>query len=341
MKLKKIKSLIFASVAVLIVTSCATTSNTSSSAADETDSSIITDITEEIEQDSGSGSKVRKEPKPISVQNTSNQQETQFKELLKRIDIKVISSPKTTMVNKPFSVPYIINVSDENGGIADLDITVTWPVGRSNNTLTYSSAQIKTDVSGNATFSAAAPKFAVKDVITFYPSPVSSSSNIVKAAYEAAVTAQYAAKSNYINYPGGVLFVYDFNEKGRAGSNNFTMLQTLRNSGVNVGNSPISDTSYFEKPVYDLYKATYDIVGKAYKFMVIGSFKYAEPAVETEEGATVKLTADITCVDMNNGNVIYKTIFSESVTDNNKWNAEQKCRKILAEKAADAIVYGM
>ena len=52
-------------------------------------------------------------------------------------------------------------------------------------------------------------------------------------------------------------------------------------------------------------------------------------------------TADITCVDMNNGNVIYKTIFSESVTDKNKWNAEQKCRKILAEKAADAIVYGM
>ena len=340
MKLQELKNLLFVSAAFFLVASCATTSNTASSA-EEADNTIITDITEEIEQDTSSGSKVRKEPKPISVQNTSNQQETEFKELLKKIDIKVVSSPKTTMVDKAFSVPYIINVSDENGGIADLDITVTWPVGRSNNTLTYSSTQIKTDVSGNAIFSAAVPKFAVKDVVTFYPSPVSSSSNIVKAAYEAAVTAQYAVKSNYINYPGGVLYVYDFNEKGKAGSNNFTMLQTLRNSGVNVGNSPISDTSYFEKPVYDLYKATYDIVGKAYKFMVIGSFKYAEPSRETEEGTTVKVTEDITCVDMNNGNVIYKTIFSESVTDKNKWNAEQKCRKILAEKAADAIVYGM
>ncbi|MCI6315856.1 MAG: hypothetical protein MR877_01665, partial [Spirochaetia bacterium] len=180
MKLQELKNLLFVSAAFFLVASCATTSNTASSA-EEADNTIITDITEEIEQDTSSGSKVRKEPKPISVQNTSNQQETEFKELLKKIDIKVVSSPKTTMVDKAFSVPYIINVSDENGGIADLDITVTWPVGRSNNTLTYSSTQIKTDVSGNAIFSAAVPKFAVKDVVTFYPSPVSSSSNIVKA----------------------------------------------------------------------------------------------------------------------------------------------------------------
>ena len=44
---------------------------------------------------------------------------------------------------------------------------------------------------------------------------------------------------------------------------------------------------------------------------------------------------------MNNGNILYKTSFTETVTDKNKWTADQKCRKILAEKAADAIVYGM
>lgn len=104
MKLQELKNLLFVSAAFFLVASCATTSNTASSA-EEADNTIITDITEEIEQDTSSGSKVRKEPKPISVQNTSNQQETEFKELLKKIDIKVVSSPKTTMVDKAFSVP--------------------------------------------------------------------------------------------------------------------------------------------------------------------------------------------------------------------------------------------
>ena len=103
MKLQELKNLLFVSAAFFLVASCATTSNTASSA-EEADNTIITDITEEIEQDTSSGSKVRKEPKPISVQNTSNQQETEFKELLKKIDIKVVSSPKTTMVDKAF--PY-------------------------------------------------------------------------------------------------------------------------------------------------------------------------------------------------------------------------------------------
>lgn len=339
MKINIARYLTIASMAAFFITSCATTKSVTQEETKEIQDTTI--ISDEIEEDSIVVEKVRKEPKPISVQNTSNQQEIEFKELLNKIELKIVSSPKTTSVNKAFSVPYIINVSDENGGVADLDITVNWPVGKSNNTVTYSSTQIKTDVSGNATFTPAAPKFAVKDQVTFYPSPVSSSSNIIKAAYDVAISAPYAAKSNYINYPGGVLFVYDFKENGRADSNNFTMLQTLRNSGVNVGNSPISDTSYFDKPINELYKATYDIVGQAYKFMVMGSFKYAEPATETENGFTVKLTADITCVDMNTGNVIYKTSFSESVTDKNKWNADQKCRKLLAEKAADAIVYGM
>ncbi|MBQ1629506.1 MAG: hypothetical protein II098_10200 [Treponema sp.] len=285
--------------------------------------------------------KVIKEPKPISVQNTSNQLETEFKNLLKRIELKVESSPKATTANRGFNAPYVVTVKDENGPVAGLELTVNWPIGRTNDTVTYSATRIKTDSEGKVSFTPAAPKFAVKDKVTFYPSPVSSSSQIVKAAYETAVSAPYAVKSEYLGYPGGLLYTYDFNEKGNPTTNNFLLLQSLRNIGVNVGNSPVSDTSYFNMPVSELYKETYNIVGKSYKFMVMGAFKYAAPAEETADGATVTLTADITCIDMNNGNILYKTSFTETVTDKNKWTADQKCRKILAEKAADAIVYGM
>lgn len=334
--MKKLKSIKVASICLIaiFIASCASTPKPSDSQAAHDDNLVS-------QGGSVQDAKVIREPKPISVQNTSNQLEKNFKDKLNDLEIKITTSPKTTVVGKAFSSPYTVQVKDSAGPVSGFDLTVNWPAGSANGTITYSTAQLKTDDEGKAVFTPSAPKFAVKDSVTFYPTPVSSSPAIVQAAYERAVTAPYAVKSSYIGYPGGVLFTYDFNEKGNPTTNNFTFLQTLRNLGVNVGNSPVSDTSYFNKPVSELYKATYDITGAAYKFMVSGTFKYASPAVETEDGVTVTLTADITCVDMKNGNVLYKTVFSETTTDKTKWNAEQKCRKILAEKAADAIIYGM
>lgn len=337
LKMKKIRGVltILGTAGLLLLASCATVSSAASSGSNDDDGLISQESTSQPE------GKIIKEPKPISVQNTSNQLETEFKNLLKRIELKVESSPKATVANKAFRTPYVVTVKDENGPVAGLELTVNWPIGRTNDTVTYSAARIKTDEEGKVSFTPAAPKFAVKDKVTFYPSPVSSSSIIVKAAYETAVSAPYAVKSEYLGYPGGLLYTYDFNEKGNPTTNNFLLLQSLRNIGVNVGNSPVSDTSYFNMPVSELYRETYNIVGKSYKFMVMGAFKYAAPAEETADGATVTLIADITCVDMSNGNILYKTSFTETVTDKNKWTADQKCRKILADKAADAIVYGM
>ena len=333
MKKAKITELLFIGASLSILASCATTK-----VVENTDSSATI-----IEEEIPVVEKVRKEPKQISVQNTSNQQEIAFKVLVDSLELKVSSRPKTVYSNKNFDSPYIVTVTGKDGPAKDLDITVSYPSSRTNDTITFNNIQLKTDSEGKITFKPEKSSFAVKSEVTFYPTPISSNSNIVQASYNAAVKAPYVVKSSYVTYPYGILYVYDFNEKGRPTTNNFTLLQSLRNAGVSVGNSPISDTSYFNKPVSELYAANHNIVGNMYNFLVIGSFKYAEPAVENAEKstATVKLVADITCVDMKNGNVIYKTSFEESATDKTKWNAEQKCRKLLAEKATDAIIYGM
>ena len=333
MKKAKITELLFIGASLSILASCATTK-----VVENTDSSATI-----IEEEIPVVEKVRKEPKQISVQNTSNQQEIAFKELVDSLELKVSSRPKTVYSNKNFDSPYIVTVTGKDGPAKDLDITVSYPSSRTNDTITFNNIQLKTNSEGKITFKPEKSSFAVKSEVTFYPTPISSNSNIVQASYNAAVKAPYVVKSSYVTYPYGILYVYDFNEKGRPTTNNFTLLQSLRNAGVSVGNSPISDTSYFNKPVSELYAANHNIVGNMYNFLVIGSFKYAEPAVENAEKstATVKLVADITCVDMKNGNVIYKTSFEESATDKTKWNAEQKCRKLLAEKATDAIIYGM
>lgn len=329
----KFSELLFIGLSLSLIASCATTKSASDD--NKANTPVIEDITETVTE------KVKKEPKQIAVKNTTNQQESAFKELVDSIELKVVSKPKTVYAKKPFNTSYVVNVSNAEGPVKDFDITVSYPTSRTNDTITYNNIQLKTDEKGNITFSPDVPKFAVKDEVTFYPTPVSSNSAVVQAAYNAAVKAPYAVKSNYVTYPYGILFVYDYNESGKPTTNNFTLLQSLRNSGVSVGNAPVSSTSYFSKPISELYTATHSIVGNAYNFLVSGTFKYAEPAVEAEGSATVKLVADITCVDMKNGNILYQTKIEDSATDKTKWNAEQKCKKTLAEKVSDAIIYGM
>ncbi len=327
---QKTYGLIVIGLAISLFSSCVSTSGVKN-----TDSETI------VEDEVSVKEKVKKEPKQISVQNTSNQQEKAFKELVDSIEIKVISKPKTVYSGKNFDSPYVVSVTNAEGPVKDMNITVSYPTSRTNDTIIYSNIQLKTDENGKISFKPEKSSIAVKDEVTFYPTPISSNSNIVQTSYNAAVKAPYVVRSSYVTYPYGILYVYDFNEKGKAVTNNFTLLQNLRNSGVSVGNSPVSDVSYFNKPISELYTANHNIVGDAYNFLVSGSFKYAEPAVETETDATVKLVADLTCVDMKTGKVIYQTVIEQSATDKNKWAAEQKCRKLLAEKASDAIIYGM
>ena len=80
----KFTKLIALGAGISLLASCATTSNV------KKDSSTPSDSIIEIEETTTE--KVRKEPKPIAVQNTSNQKEKAFKELLSNIDLKVISS---------------------------------------------------------------------------------------------------------------------------------------------------------------------------------------------------------------------------------------------------------
>lgn len=341
MKKSKVSSLVAITAGTALLISCATTSNVSNKTS-KSDSESLIEVEETVPE------KVRKEPKPIVVQNTSNQKETEFKALLSSIELKVVSGQNTKKVIYPgqdFASSYVLLVTDANGPKADVEITVSYPASRSNDTISYGSVQLKTDAEGKITFKPEPSSIAVKDKVTFYPTPVSSTPAIVQEAYNAAVTSPYVIKSNYTKWPGGILYVYDFNENGKPTTNNFTMLQNLRNAGINAGNCPVSDTSYFNKSVNDLYKAcidmTYGEIKNSASFLIMGSFKHAEPVVENADSATVTMTCEVTCVDMKSCNVLYKTSATETATDKTKWNAEQKAKKALADKVSEAIIYGM
>lgn len=332
---KTIKYIILTQAVSLLIASCATTSTATKT---QSQSEVI-EISED-EEASSERKEEKREAKPLSVKTKTNQQETEFIKKLSDIDIKLLSSPKPIFQTQNFKTPYTVLVEDSNGPVSDFDITVSFPSSKTKDSVIYETVQLKTDSEGKISFKPKTPEFALKDKVTFYPSPVNSTQAMVNASYDLAVTAPYLVKSSNLWYQG-ILYVYDFNENGKPTSNSTQLLTTLRNSGVNVGNAPISSTSYYDKPMSQLYKDCFTIVGNSCRFLVAGSIKFAEPVKETENGFTCTLNADISCFNMKNGEELCAFQITETVSNLNRYKAISECKNLLAEKIAEEIMYGM
>ena len=337
MNMTKPTSIALLTLSTLLFASCVSSPKQENKSIEERDSNIEEEST----------GKIIREPKILTVVDTENEEEKEFKSMLKKIQLRVISSPEKeeVYVGSAFSSPYVVSVTDKNGPVKNFDITVSWPTSRSGGALIYSTASVKTDSDGKIFFNPGLPSVPAKDTITFYPAPPTSSPELTREAMESSVSSPYRVKSKYIKRPGGILFVYDYNEKGNPTTNNFSLLQNLRNAGVNAGNAPVSDSSYFVRPVHDVYRACVNItqgeIKKAANFLVVGTFKWEKPAQEDENETTVTLTANFSCIDMSDGSVKYSSTITESVTDRSKRNAETACRSLLAAKVAEEIIYGM
>lgn len=319
------KSLVLSSLIIASFTSCVSTNVSNNTQVEE-------EVTEKV---------VKKEPKPIAVKNKANQLETDFIEKLKDIELKVVSSPRQIYKTKEFTSAYVVMAQNQEGPVQDLKITVSYPISRKDNTIVYDLKEFTTDEKGSISFKPeGVQNFAAQDVVTFYPTPVTNSSTVVQASYDVAVTSPWLVKSDYTWY-SGLLYVYDFNENNRPTTNSFYLLQDLRNAGLNVGNAPLSNTSYFDKPLTDLYNDTKEIVGNSQKFMVYGSLKFQKPVEQTDSGYSCTLVADISCIEMKTGSVFYKFQLTETALEKNKYDSVDKCKSRLAEKVANALIYGM
>lgn len=334
MKKLTLNKILLTGAAALVISSCASTPKSGDVKNNDNIIEIVEEnsVTEEVSE--------RREAKPLSVKNKTNQQEQEFLSKLADLELKLVSSPKGIVQTQAFKAPFVVKAENSNGPVADLDITVSFPSSKTKDSVIFDTVQLKTDSLGQISFKPDTPGCAVKSEVTFYPTPVNSTSEMIKAATNNAVSAPWLVKSVNV-WSQGLIYVYDFNEKGNPGSNSTYILSKLRNNGVNVGNSPISSTSYYEKPVSQLYKDTYAIVGNSCKFMVFGSVKFAEPVVESANGFSCKLVADIKCIDMKNGSELCQFTITETNSDKNRWTCIDKCKSNLSEKVAEQIIYGM
>ena len=269
-------------------------------------------------------------------------EQNEFLTKISAIALSVSSFPKQTVKHVAFSSAYTLLVKDSEGkAVSDMSITISYPVSRTDDVVIYDTTVLKTDENGRIDFMPEIPTSSFDDVVTFYPTPVNSNSETVEAARAASVTAPYKVRTD-LTKKSGIIYVFDFDENGRALTNSRYILRDFINSSVRSGNSPIPSPNYLNKSIDALYKATRAIVGDSAGFMVSGSVKFAAPSERKDDGTyACTLAADVVCIDMQNGEVLYKTHQTASEIGSSQYLAVEACRKKIASQTVHAILYGM
>ena len=175
------------------------------------------------------------------------------------------------------------------------------------------------------------------------PQDVNASDEVViNAIQQKKITKDIKIKSDIIN-KGAVLFVWEYNEKGRPTGNSYNILSELRKRGITLtGNAPVSDFSYIEKPLSELYQANFEIIGSTmYGYLLSGTLKFEQPVTKVEDGYTCTLVFQLDGIDMKTGDVIFSTTQSHSAQGSNWNNCVSKCKNELTVKIVDELIYGL
>lgn len=297
-----------------------------------------------------------------TVIETKNLKEIEYAESLKNISIKSISVPKEIIKGKKFKEPFKFSVSkihnieseltEENFAtqtetpVANFKVNIKYPSSKEKNDLQFSTIELISDENGIISFNPEDTNFTCNSSIELFPvvpEDVNASDEVViNALQQKKITQDIKIKSDIIN-KGAVLFVWEYNEKGRPTGNSYSILSELRKRGITLtGNAPVSDVSYIEKTLSELYDANYEIIGSTtYGYLLSGTLKFEQPVTKVEDGYTCTLVFQLDGIDMKTGDVIFSTTQSHSATGSNWNNCVSKCKNELTVKIIDELIYGL
>lgn len=332
MKLKKIT--LISAISIILLASCATKPveekapktepvETQKTLEDETENVVVNTYEEDEVEDV-----IEPTPEEIFLEDISN------------VFVKFTSVPKIANINRAFSGPFTVIVTDKNGvPLTDYILSVSYPSSKKDGVVSFTEIEVTTDENGTYSFTPEKPTFGCAEKITIYPTPLNDS--VKEQSLAKGATADWKVRSDIIN-KGAVLFIWDFNEKNRPVNNSYDVLSEFRSRGMTmVGNAPINETSYIGKSLNTLYKENYEIIEDSYGYLIVGTIKFTKPVEPCDDGYLCSLIAEIDAVSMKNGKKVFTSTFTQEATGKN-WNTcVTKCKEELAEKIVDALVYGL
>ena len=273
-----------------------------------------------------------------------NTKDTQFIKELENVNLKLSSSPKATVTGTAFNTAFSVTVTGKDGAVLSAyPVTVSYPSAKTEGKISFATAELISDQNGLCTFTAEKPDFACDEKITFYPTPVSDSKETLEAAEKKSVSAEWKVKSD-ITKKGAVLFIWEFNERGRPTGNSYGVLSKLKAWGIwNVGNAPVNEPSDIGKPLTTLYKENYEIIEDQYGYLICGTIKFSQPvtALESGDGYCCTMVAEISAVNMKNGKVVYTNNYEQYAEGSNWNNVTQTCKDKISKTIADSLIFGL
>ena len=271
-------------------------------------------------------------PKVIKVKLLP--EENAFLEKLNNIVITVEKAPKETSINKAFVSPFAVKVMNGENVEADYKLKVSYCNDGETKT-----EIVSTDKKGICSFEPEVPVCGANTYLSFEPYFDSNNSIITTACQNKKVNIPYKVKGKIFD-KGAILFVWDYNEKDRAVNNSYDILSEMRGRGIWMcGNAPVCETTYFDKPLSVVYKKNKDIVGGMYGFLITGQIKFIKPVELVENEYLCSLIAEINVIDMSNGEVAFTDTFTNDALGSNWTKCVTKCKKELAAKIIDSIIY--
>ena len=266
-----------------------------------------------------------------------------FLDSIKGIKLEFTKIPPKTKKNKAFASAYELLVTDTEGNpVPDFEVALIYPVKNTNNEITGNRERLITDENGLASFMPATPDFACKSTVAAYPF-VPDNLIIENEDIEPfKVTADFLVESD-VAQKGAIMFVFEYTESGKPSKNSYEILSALRKKGVSqIGNAPISDSSYITASKQKIYKDNYEYVEDQFGYLIGGTIKFANPVQANEDGSyTATLVADIYGIDMKTGKVVYEET-NEYTSNGTNWNkAVESCKEKLTANVVDSIMYGL
>lgn len=316
--MKVIRKTLFLFSIISLFTACETT---------KTEDSEILE-TEEIEE--VEIVKLPPEPTPEEI----------FIQSLENVKIEFTQFPKTANYNKAFSSSYKVLVTENETPLSNYSVTFFYPESKSE-TVEYGKIDVLTDENGVAEFLPSPLPFGIKDYVVAYPTPAFENPDVVDACLQKSEQAVIKVRSNIMT-KGALLFIWDFNEKGKPVNNSYEFLSEIRGYGIGLaGNAPINESNLIDTPIETLYKKNYEIVEDAYGYLICGTNKFVEPVSEVEDGYKCSLISDIKIVNMKTGKVQFSKSFTHEATGKNWTQCTTKCKEELAAIVCEEIIYGL
>ncbi len=267
-----------------------------------------------------------------------------YKKKVEGVKLTSVSSPKETVKNKAFASPFVVSVTDgEDKALSGFEVTVMYPVSKEGDKVTFEKQSLVSDSEGKVSFTSPVPVQSFNSSVIFAPAFDEKDELIYELSMLHSVALPYMVKTNLV-WNGSICLV-DFDQKGKpltsssqSSSNLLKQLMMLGFSGI--GNADFT-SQVLNGDSNTVYKAAKNLMGNSSSFLIYGTVKYDSPVQKSENLYKCDLTAEITCISMKSGSILYTTEQKVSVTDKSDWSAVNSAKTEIAKQIALSVKYGM